>query len=39
MLGEGNFWSQVDELMERIQSKERVVIGADFDGHVGGNER
>ncbi|KAK3526332.1 hypothetical protein QTP70_024279 [Hemibagrus guttatus] len=29
------FWSELDEVMERIPTGERVVIGADFNGHVG----
>ncbi|KAK3557964.1 hypothetical protein QTP86_005212 [Hemibagrus guttatus] len=29
------FWSELDEVMERIPMGERVVIGADFNGHVG----
>ncbi|KAK3511342.1 hypothetical protein QTP70_003067 [Hemibagrus guttatus] len=29
------FWSELDEAMERIPTGERVVIGADFNGHVG----
>ncbi|KAK3550442.1 hypothetical protein QTP86_025682 [Hemibagrus guttatus] len=29
------FWSELDELMESIPTGERVVIGADFNGHVG----
>ncbi|KAK3570552.1 hypothetical protein QTP86_022502 [Hemibagrus guttatus] len=29
------FWSQLDEVMESIPTGERVVIGADFNGHVG----
>ncbi|KAK3516533.1 hypothetical protein QTP70_021738 [Hemibagrus guttatus] len=28
------FWSELDELMESIPTGERVVIGADFNGHV-----
>ncbi|KAK3540883.1 hypothetical protein QTP86_002978 [Hemibagrus guttatus] len=30
------FWSELDEVMESIPTGERVVIGADFNGHVGG---
>ncbi|KAK3557560.1 hypothetical protein QTP70_030490, partial [Hemibagrus guttatus] len=30
------FWSELDEVMESIPMGERVVIGADFNGHVGG---
>ncbi|KAK3547940.1 hypothetical protein QTP70_001327 [Hemibagrus guttatus] len=34
------FWSELDEMMESIPTGERVVIGADFNGHVGeGNRR
>ncbi|KAK3570025.1 hypothetical protein QTP86_009185 [Hemibagrus guttatus] len=29
------FWSELDEVMESIPTVERVVIGADFNGHVG----
>ncbi|KAK3543539.1 hypothetical protein QTP70_023870, partial [Hemibagrus guttatus] len=29
------FWSELDEVMESIPTGERVVIGADFSGHVG----
>ncbi|KAK3509608.1 hypothetical protein QTP70_006814 [Hemibagrus guttatus] len=29
------FWSELDEVMESISTGERVVIGADFNGHVG----
>ncbi|KAK3532175.1 hypothetical protein QTP86_009196 [Hemibagrus guttatus] len=29
------FWSELDEVMETIPTGERVVIGADFNGHVG----
>ncbi|KAK3518041.1 hypothetical protein QTP70_033203, partial [Hemibagrus guttatus] len=29
------FWSELDEVMESIPTSERVVIGADFNGHVG----
>ncbi|KAK3534605.1 hypothetical protein QTP86_016752 [Hemibagrus guttatus] len=29
------FWSELDEVMESIPMGERVVIGADFNGHVG----
>ncbi|KAK3568363.1 hypothetical protein QTP86_005592 [Hemibagrus guttatus] len=28
------FWSELDEVMESIPTGERVVIGADFTGHV-----
>ncbi|KAK3554501.1 hypothetical protein QTP70_024406, partial [Hemibagrus guttatus] len=29
------FWIELDEVMESIPTSERVVIGADFNGHVG----
>ncbi|KAK3539783.1 hypothetical protein QTP70_013216 [Hemibagrus guttatus] len=29
------FWSELDEVMASIPTGERVVIGADFNGHVG----
>ncbi|KAK3566679.1 hypothetical protein QTP86_003189, partial [Hemibagrus guttatus] len=29
------FWNELDEVMESIPTGERVVIGADFNGHVG----
>ncbi|KAF3705386.1 Craniofacial development protein 2 p97 bucentaur protein [Channa argus] len=29
------FWSELDEVIQRIPRGERVVIGADFNGHVG----
>ncbi|KAK3513513.1 hypothetical protein QTP70_015480, partial [Hemibagrus guttatus] len=33
------FWSELDEVMESIPTGERVVIGADFNGHVGEGHR
>ncbi|KAK3514163.1 hypothetical protein QTP70_005095 [Hemibagrus guttatus] len=33
------FWSELDEVMESIPTSERVVIGADFNGHVGEGNR
>ncbi|KAK3573614.1 hypothetical protein QTP86_030001, partial [Hemibagrus guttatus] len=33
------FWSVLDEVMESIPTGERVVIGADFNGHVGEGNR
>ncbi|KAK3562816.1 hypothetical protein QTP86_009973 [Hemibagrus guttatus] len=33
------FWSELDEVMESIPMGERVVIGADFNGHVGDGNR
>ncbi|KAK3574085.1 hypothetical protein QTP86_002865 [Hemibagrus guttatus] len=36
---ERRFWSELDEVMESIPMGERVVIGADFNGHVGEGNR
>ncbi|KAK3565387.1 hypothetical protein QTP86_007664 [Hemibagrus guttatus] len=33
------FWSELDEVMESTPTGERVVIGADFNGHVGEGNR
>ncbi|KAK3541857.1 hypothetical protein QTP86_008061 [Hemibagrus guttatus] len=33
------FWRELDEVMESIPTGERVVIGADFNGHVGERNR
>ncbi|KAK3573832.1 hypothetical protein QTP86_032905, partial [Hemibagrus guttatus] len=33
------FWSELDEVMENIPMGERVVMGADFNGHVGEGNR
>ncbi|KAK3532345.1 hypothetical protein QTP86_016026 [Hemibagrus guttatus] len=33
------FWSELDEVIENIPTGERVVIGADFNGHVGEGNR
>ncbi|KAK3540320.1 hypothetical protein QTP70_029594, partial [Hemibagrus guttatus] len=33
------FWSELDEMMESIPTGEKVVIGADFNGHVGEGNR
>ena len=33
-----DFWSELDEVVESVSKEERVVIGADFNGHVGGRE-
>ena len=33
------FWTDLDEVVESIPKKERVVIGADFNGHVGEGNR
>ena len=33
------FWNEVDEVMQSITKDERVVIGADFNGHVGEDNR
>ncbi|KAL1279411.1 hypothetical protein QQF64_026084 [Cirrhinus molitorella] len=29
------FWSELDEVIESVPTGERVVVGADFNGHVG----
>ena len=34
-----NFWTDLDEVLESIPKEERVVIGADFNGHVGEGNR
>ena len=35
-----NFWQDLDGLIESIPIQERIVLGADLDGHVGkGNIR
>ena len=36
---EDKFWTDMDEVVESIPKKERVVIGADFNGHVGEGNR
>ena len=36
---EAGFWSETDKVMESILRQERVVIGADFSGHVGEGNR
>ncbi|KAI5095577.1 hypothetical protein C0J45_14007 [Silurus meridionalis] len=33
------FWSELDEVVDGVPRKERLVIGADFDGHVGEGNR
>ena len=33
------FWTDLDEVLESIPREERVVIGADFNGHVGEGNR
>ncbi|KAK3571059.1 hypothetical protein QTP86_001309 [Hemibagrus guttatus] len=33
------FWSELDEVMESISTGERMVIGANFNGHVGEGNR
>ena len=33
------FWSQLDELVDSIPREERVMIGADFNGHVAEGKR
>ncbi|KAK3539360.1 hypothetical protein QTP70_003845 [Hemibagrus guttatus] len=35
----GRFWSELDEVIESIPTGERVVIGEDFNGHVGEGNR
>lgn len=34
-----DFWSKLDEAVVRVPKEERVVIGADFNGHVGEGTR
>ena len=34
-----DFWSELDEVVESVSKEERVVIGADFNGHVGEGNR
>ena len=35
-----HFWEDLDELVETVSKKERIVLGADLNGHVGeGNIR
>ena len=33
------FWTDLDEVVETIPKEERLVIGADFNGHVGEGNR
>ncbi|KAF7710698.1 hypothetical protein C0J45_1885 [Silurus meridionalis] len=33
------FWSELDEVVESVPRNERLVIGADFNGHVGERNR
>ncbi|KAI5613450.1 hypothetical protein C0J50_11338 [Silurus asotus] len=33
------FWSELDEVVDGVPRKERLVIGADFNGHVGEGNR
>ncbi|KAI5100986.1 hypothetical protein C0J45_9972 [Silurus meridionalis] len=33
------FWSELDEVVDSVPRKERLVIGADFNGHVGEGNR
>ena len=33
-----NFWEDLDGLIESISKEERIVLGADLDGHVGDEE-
>ena len=30
-----DFWEDLDDLIESISKVERIVLGADFNGHVG----
>ena len=30
-----DFWKDLDGLMERASKRDRIVLGADLDGHVG----
>ena len=30
-----DFWEDLDELIESISKEERIVLGADLNGHVG----
>ncbi|KAG2463133.1 CFDP2 protein, partial [Polypterus senegalus] len=34
-----DFWSELDEVMNSVPKGQRVVIGADFNGHVGEGKR
>ena len=34
-----NFWSILDEVTEQIPGREKLIIGADFNGHVGEGNR
>ena len=34
-----SFWKELDEVVETIPRQERVVVGADFNGHVGEGNR
>ena len=34
-----NFWSEMDGVMQELEENERVIVGADLNGHVGiGND-
>ncbi|KAI5086393.1 hypothetical protein C0J45_2227 [Silurus meridionalis] len=33
------FWSELDDVVDGLPRKERLVIGADFNGHVGEGNR
>ena len=33
------FWTELDEVVESIPKEERLVMGADFNGHVGEGNR
>ncbi|KAI5615411.1 hypothetical protein C0J50_10766 [Silurus asotus] len=35
----GRFWSELDDVVDGVPRKERLVIGADFNGHVGEGNR
>lgn len=34
-----DFWSKMDEVVEKVPKEERVVVGANFNGHVGEGNR
>ncbi|XP_068250373.1 uncharacterized protein [Palaemon carinicauda] len=31
----GNFWRDMDGVMQKLEEHERIIVGADFNGHVG----
>ena len=39
MEGKEKFWSELDRVVESIPREDRVVLGADIDGHVGEGSR